>query len=562
IHFIAPFNQVIQPGSLPDSITIMDLDNTFDQPLDIGALPNSLRHLLIRGSYLYDLKPGVLPQSLTTLECRGAINVEIMEGSLPQSLETLVLCGFNRDITPGLLPKSLTYLMLSSFDHELHPGSLSSSLTSLTLGDSFNRVIQRGVLLPESLTELSFESTFNQTILPDSLPSSLNSLNLSSDFNQPLLPRALPHSLKSLLFAFSYNQEFKPNVLPSSLTELFLGESFDRPLPAHVLPSSLTMLTLQCERYEQELILPPSVHTLHTCQAIPSPSVPSALQRLQIYGDDRDLDPRILPQSIRHLLVEGCLLQPGPLPPSITLLNICSHEPITFDIGSLPASLTTLFVNRTTTEPFSVGCLPTRLTTLKIVGGCNQRMLPGYLPQSLTKLAIGSSQYNPFTDGSIPESLVDLTCRNWNLETGQVIRASSLQSLQSSVEYTSHLPVSIKDFHILELVDRYSFEKVIIGLPSDVRQLQKVTVRVKDEDTLFRLMVAIPNVQEIIMTMGFSQWRVRPIDPAKGLALIIVEEEFKGYGGYVLSFSIRNQVQQHHHHNPGVTRWAFIKRSN
>ncbi|GAM24270.1 hypothetical protein SAMD00019534_074450 [Acytostelium subglobosum LB1] len=212
------YNQPIKPGSLPRSITYIYFGNKFDYPLEHGLLPPHLRELRLGLQYEQQIYPGQLPSSLTTLYYNGNLQHQLIPGALPSSLIYLRLDQINgHPLIPDTLPRSLVELVFgSSFNSHIMPGALPSGLCSLKFGYLFNRPIQQGVL-PESLTRLKFGHQFNQPLVPGTLPKSLQTLELGSMFDRSLV---LPHSLIHLSLGSEFQQTLTSKMIPSSLTSL------------------------------------------------------------------------------------------------------------------------------------------------------------------------------------------------------------------------------------------------------------------------------------------------------------------------------------------------------
>ena len=197
------FNELIQPGCIPETVTEIVFNNLFNQPIDVGVLPKGLTHLTFGYSFDRSIEVGVLPNSLTHLTFGGGFNRSIDVGVLPNSLTHLTFCGgFNKHIDIGVLPNSLTHL---------------------TFGWKFNQSIESGVL-PNSLTHLTFGESYDKHIDVGVLPNSLIHLNIGRDFNKPIEVGILPNSLKSLYINVNYIRYLKKNFLPipTGIFELFV----------------------------------------------------------------------------------------------------------------------------------------------------------------------------------------------------------------------------------------------------------------------------------------------------------------------------------------------------
>ena len=98
----------------------------------------------------------------------------------------------------------------------------------------------KGVALPSSLQNLTFENSFDQSLECVTWPSSLWTLTFGNRFNQSLECMSLPGSLQSLTFRNSFNTSLERVTLPRCLHML----SFDAwSLERVTLPGSLQSLT-------------------------------------------------------------------------------------------------------------------------------------------------------------------------------------------------------------------------------------------------------------------------------------------------------------------------------
>ncbi len=199
------------------------------------------------------IEKGVLPASLTTLEFGYKFDQKIEKGVLPTSLTTLIFGWlFNQIIEKGVLPTSLTTLTFGwLFNQIIEKGVLPVSLTTLTLGEKFNQKIEKGVL-PISLTTLEFGRFYNKKIEKGVLPRSLTTLKLGFEFNKKIEKGVLPVSLTALTFGWAFNQKIEKGVIPTSLTTLKFGQNFNQKIEKGVLPVSLTTLTLG-EDFDQKI---------------------------------------------------------------------------------------------------------------------------------------------------------------------------------------------------------------------------------------------------------------------------------------------------------------------
>jgi hypothetical protein len=169
----------------------------FNQPIEVGVLPQSLTHLTFSVKFNQPIEVDVLPQNLTHLTFGSKFNKPIGLDVLPQNLTYLMFGNcFNQKIEVGVLPQSLTELIFTSkFNKPIGLEVLPTNLTHLVFGDSFNHRIKENVL-PQSLNYLIFSnnSIYNHQLDLNILPSNLTHLYLGKYFNEPIvLPQSLTH---------------------------------------------------------------------------------------------------------------------------------------------------------------------------------------------------------------------------------------------------------------------------------------------------------------------------------------------------------------------------------
>ena len=85
------------------------------------------------------------------------------------------------------------------------PGLIPDSVTDLTFGSNFNQPLESGYI-PNSVTNLRFGDKFNQPLRLGHIPNSVTNLRFSDNFNQPLLQGHIPDSVIKLIFCGNFNQ--------------------------------------------------------------------------------------------------------------------------------------------------------------------------------------------------------------------------------------------------------------------------------------------------------------------------------------------------------------------
>ncbi|GAM19438.1 hypothetical protein SAMD00019534_026130 [Acytostelium subglobosum LB1] len=151
------FDQVIHPSTLPNSTLLMF--NYCVKPIIAHSLPTLLTELTygkrsqrpVPSSFQL-LNPSSLPRSLTSLRLGGEFNQEMMDDVFPTNLRTLTFGSkFNQPI--GFI-------------------RLLPNLTSLTFGNCFSQPLSKDCFPPSLKTlGLSFGRPLNPNTIPDSLTS-------------------------------------------------------------------------------------------------------------------------------------------------------------------------------------------------------------------------------------------------------------------------------------------------------------------------------------------------------------------------------------------------------
>eukprot|EP01133_Synstelium_polycarpum_P014599 gene14599-17261_t len=250
------FNQVLEVGSLPETLYALTLGHYYNQPIAEGVLPLSLHTLVFGFAFNNPILPRVLPMGLKSLNLPGFFN-HSLDGVLPDTLESLSLgFHFNQPLTHQL-PTSLRYLscydnpevgisdqlppQIKHLTHSLcaNVPKLPSTITHLDI--AIDQPITRG-MFPDTITHLKMGRNFNHPIAPGSLPANLVSLTFGEMFNRPLRAGQLPSGLKHLVFGDCFNQSIKEGHLPSGLKQLVFGHQFNETITG--IPSGLTHLTV------------------------------------------------------------------------------------------------------------------------------------------------------------------------------------------------------------------------------------------------------------------------------------------------------------------------------
>ena len=94
LTFGSDFNEIVNPGVLPENLLRLRFHNLYNQPVSAGVLPNRIRDLHFGSQFNQPLLPGVLPVSLIRL-CLG--------------------WDFDQPLAPGVLSKSLSVLLIGGY---------------------------------------------------------------------------------------------------------------------------------------------------------------------------------------------------------------------------------------------------------------------------------------------------------------------------------------------------------------------------------------------------------------------------------------------------------------
>jgi len=166
---------------------------------------------------------------------------------VPSSVTHLKLVAHN-NATLDNIPFSVTNLIYDSyFNNPIKTGYIPTSVTHLTFGFFFNQKNKK--CIPPSVTHLTFGYHFNQSI-ENSIPPSVTHLTFGCHFDHPINDY-IPTSVTHLTFGDRFNQQIK-NCIPSSVTHLTFGDQFDQPI--RDIPHSVVEITLSKE-YENQISL-------------------------------------------------------------------------------------------------------------------------------------------------------------------------------------------------------------------------------------------------------------------------------------------------------------------
>jgi hypothetical protein len=140
ITFGYHFNQRIEKGMLPDTLTHLTFGYHFNQRIDKDVLPNNLTHLTFGWNFNQRIDKDVLPNRLLNLTFGHDFNQYIYKDVLPDSLSNLTFgyC-FNQQLKKDVFPNSLTHLTFGhSFNQRIEKDVLPDNLIHFTHGDNFD----------------------------------------------------------------------------------------------------------------------------------------------------------------------------------------------------------------------------------------------------------------------------------------------------------------------------------------------------------------------------------------------------------------------------------------
>jgi hypothetical protein len=210
------------------------------------------RHALVRRILVTEMSANVTdvlsrPNSVTELVVSPTVSqsghTAVIQSGVDWMPSTVTTLTFGERFNQCVRNHSVSLDM----NHTLSAVLLPPTLTHLTFDLGFNQSLGTG-MLPRTLTHLIFchDSCFNQSLSPGVFPASLTVLIFGQRFDQPLVPNVLPVKLKKLKFGYRFNHPLNPHILPPNLTHLTFGSSgrFDQPLLRHAVPMSLTHLRL------------------------------------------------------------------------------------------------------------------------------------------------------------------------------------------------------------------------------------------------------------------------------------------------------------------------------
>eukprot|EP01132_Coremiostelium_polycephalum_P009207 gene9207-11283_t len=211
-------NPILFPGFIPQTITHLSLGDLYTHPLKPGVIPKSVTNLTLGRHYNHPLEKDVIPSSVITLSFGDYYTTFIPPGVIPSSVKRLKLGKlFNQPIEIGTIPESVIHLSFGTlFNQTLKKGTIPEGCITVLFGENYNKPLQFGTI-PSSVKKLVFGLLFDQPISPSLIPSVTN-LKFDTWFQQPLNSQTLPSSVSHLTLSPFYRHDLTQ--LPPSITHL------------------------------------------------------------------------------------------------------------------------------------------------------------------------------------------------------------------------------------------------------------------------------------------------------------------------------------------------------
>ncbi|GAM28307.1 hypothetical protein SAMD00019534_114830 [Acytostelium subglobosum LB1] len=494
----------IVPGTLPSTLTRLEMGDSFSAEINANTFPKSLLELSLGFIFDRHIAPGTLPSSITVLRFGAHFSQQLEAGSLPPCLVKLILGHeYRHGIKRGLLPKTLQYLDLGQDFQVPHS---NPNLTRDMF--SFNRVkreIEDGAL-PEGLTYLGLDDNW---AIPTVLPSSIKLMRVGSvRYDHEWYDRTLPGTFEGMewnynsaatrnlvkgvaylpltcLHMSSIDHQIKPGMLPDTLKVLSLGYQFDKALVAGALPSSLTSFDMGC-----------------------------------VF--EHPIRPGDLPASLRRLVMSDLFnmkMLPGSLPPSLTELILGRCFDCKLDVGVLPPSLTKLIFGNNYDMSIGVGVLPQSLAVIKFGSSFSQPMASEAWPQSLWKLNINklffAGQDNNVSANATPPppGLQSLDMYHQLDHIQYLALCTSVHTLKVHSRMKPQ-PMDNGDDHVDSKLER-------MIIPTNVKTI-KLDISSQEAKTYLSMMLSDnPHVTAFRMKMYEQTFDVRILDDNRQLAVCV-----------------------------------------
>ncbi|EGC39472.1 hypothetical protein DICPUDRAFT_147757 [Dictyostelium purpureum] len=453
--------EILKENSIPNYITTIVFNDSFDQDIKYDYLPHNLKHLHFNRSF-NKLDFLELPEfNLSTLKYYQQFKIPIKPRQLPKSIVKLVLPNYSLEIRKNSIPAQVKFLTLGYLKSlesltNLPPSIIdlqfscsqelfdSITLEVLPPNISFLKVNNQIIDLPlktkslphhsnipidSEIPETKFEDVIinSQSEFPNLKNRNIRSITFNDDFNEdinrkeftsliPIIKEmkfgfrfnkvidfSLPMFLNRLIFGDKFNQPIEAGVLPSQLVHLEFGRCFNRPIKSKVFPSGLKTLKFgdQFNQTINEDILPSSIEVLKFGNQFNQPILSALLPtNLRVLVLGLDFDHNLPPECFSSRIYD-----------SLEELSILS-ENLSFEnisIFSKPFKKLSKFVfNGLFRGSLPDNLLPPSIASLELPN-YNFKITSKAIPQSIKSLKLGC-KYS-FIDSLtlLPPSLVDLS---------------------------------------------------------------------------------------------------------------------------------------------------------
>ncbi|KAF2075543.1 hypothetical protein CYY_003184 [Polysphondylium violaceum] len=269
----------------------------------------------------------------------------------------------------GRLPQSLTYLNMCTYNEKSEVDVVQYVLSNLpsnlkTLAMPYNNIIARDVLLPDTLTTLSYNSTDN------------NLQHFVVSAKDRVLDKCVLQVSSKEALAWLHENKW--------INKISLEEVQDIEFDSNTIPPHVSSIDINDMIGLDESVFPPMLQSLMCYYPIPFYHL-SHLKTLDISSYPVFLEPNVLPKSLENLSIDYNL----PLEP-----------------GVLPIHLKNLYLRRFN-QPLCVGSLPDSITILNL-GLFNQPLLPYVLPLKLKELSMFNFTQPMLSKNTLPLSLTHI----------------------------------------------------------------------------------------------------------------------------------------------------------
>ncbi|GAM20796.1 hypothetical protein SAMD00019534_039710 [Acytostelium subglobosum LB1] len=329
-----------EPFVFPSQLTSISLAGFFGSSLN-GLFPTGLKTLMLGLCFGHTISPGDLPPHLETLDIMSGTLFTFQPGVFPNTLRSLSFCS-NMPIIPGTLPPALRHLTIGAgFDQPLDDGVLPQSLTSLRFESHYTGNLLGGMMfshpltnLPPSLTDLKLPNVYSHVV--DHQP--LQSLSMWSDYQKvlcksdvkyPNLTKLMVYDVLDNLLGVTSKHFPALLILETTRDRQSLNIHHDLSMDLSCLPSGLEHIAMRVPSTLQILSFPPNLTSMVVAidhkgvfklsagllpNSITSLTLigyghpfeqghlPQSLTKLSIPEHSIDLDPKVLPTTLRHLI--------------------------------------------------------------------------------------------------------------------------------------------------------------------------------------------------------------------------------------------------------------------